>query len=224
MFWRKVGVLVWKDLLLEFRSKQMISSMLIFSFLVIVIFAFAFNPVQRTTQEVLPGIIWVAFTFAGVLGLNRAFAVERDNDCLLGLMLAPVDRTAIYVAKVTSNFIFTGLTEIVSFPLFLVFFNYHLQASLGWLVLTIFLGTLGFVAVGTFLAALASNTRMSEILLPLMVFPVMVPVLIAAVEATSTLMSGGQWQAVASWLRLLGVYDIIFLAVAYVLFDYCLEV
>ena len=164
IFWKKVGALVKKDLALEFRSKEIISTMLIFSFLVIPIFAFSFSPSRQTTREVFPGIVWVAFTFAGMLGLGRSFTGERENDCLLGLMLAPLDPTAIYFAKVIDNFLLMALMEAVSFPLFLVFFDYRPQGSLWPLLLVIFLGTLGFCIAGTFLAALSSNARASEIL------------------------------------------------------------
>lgn len=221
---RQLGTLLWKDLLLEFRTKEMLSAMLIFALLVIVIFAFAFHPTPSLTAEILPGLLWVTFAFAGVLGLNRSFTPEKTNDCLLGLLLAPMDRVVIYVAKLLGSFIFITIMEAIALPLFIVFFNYRLEAPIGWLVLTIILGTVGFAAVGTFLAALAANTRLSEVVLPLLVFPVIVPVLIAAVEATAGLLSGGQWPVIASWLRLMGVYDIIFLVVAALLFEYTLEV
>ncbi|GAW93741.1 heme exporter protein CcmB [Calderihabitans maritimus] len=220
----QVGNLVWKDLTNEFRTKEMLSSMLIFSFLVIVIFAFAFNPAQATTREVFPGIIWVGFSFAGVLGLNRSFTTEKYNDCLMGLMLAPVDRTVIYFGKVITNFILMVIIEVISLPLFFVLFDYKPQGNPWLLIPIMFLGTLGFVAVGTFLAALSANTRASEILLPIILFPIIVPVIIAAVQSTAGALTGKEWSEIGRWIKLLAVYDIVFLAVPFILFDYVLEV
>ncbi|KKM11279.1 hypothetical protein SY88_09430 [Clostridiales bacterium PH28_bin88] len=229
-FLGKIANLVWKDLVTEFRTKEMISSMFIFAFLVILIFAFAFTPTRETTREVFPGIIWLGFTFAGILGLNRSFSGEKDNDALLGLMLAPVDRTAIYFGKVISNLVFMGAMEIISLPLFFILFSFRLEGSLWLLLLVIMLGTLGFITVGTLLAALSANTRTSEILLPLIVFPIVIPVIIAAVKSTGILLMGmppGEVQLIADfwrWIKLLAVFDVVFLVVPFVLFEYVLEV
>ncbi|WP_366923591.1 heme exporter protein CcmB [Metallumcola ferriviriculae] len=223
-FFAKVGNIVWKDLVTEFRTKEMLSAMLIFSVLVIVIFAFAFTPTRDLTSKVFPGIIWVAFTFSGILGLNRSFLNEKQNETLLGLMLAPVDRTAIYFGKVISNLAMMLIMEIISLPLFFVLFDYRFSGSLLQLLLVIFLGTLGFIAVGTFLAALAANTRTSEILLPIILFPILVPVIIAAVESTGLILAGHAFADFSGWVKLIGVYDVVFLVVPFILFDYVLEV
>lgn len=224
MVFRQAWHIFWKDLLLEWRSKQTISSMLIFAIMVVVVFAFAFQPTKELTQAVFPGMIWIAFTFAGILGLNRAFVSERQQDCLMGLMLAPLDRTAIYFGKVLGTIFLMGVTELVALPLFFVFFDYRLQGSVGLLVLVILLGTLGFATVGTFLAAVAANARTSEILLPLILFPILVPILIASVKATGLVLVGIGGDDLVIWLRLLAVYDLVFLVVPFLLFDYVLEV
>lgn len=219
--------LVWtiaaKDLRAELRTKQMSSAMFIFAFLVIVIFAFAFDPTRQNLAFVLPGVIWVAFFFAAMLGLNRSFVGEKLNDCLHGLMLAPVDRSAIYFGKVLANLIFTLVVEAVSLPLFFVLFNYQVQGS--WLLLfgTVGLATFGFLAVGTFLSALSANTRTSEILLPVILFPVAVPVVIAAVQATRGILTGAPVAEFAAWFGVLGVYGVVFLVVPFLLFEYVLE-
>ncbi|MEW6663415.1 MAG: heme exporter protein CcmB [Bacillota bacterium] len=226
-YWRKLGALVGKDIAVEFKTKEMLSSMFIFSFLVIVIFAFAFTPSRATTREVFPGILWIGFAFAGVLGLNRSFAGEKDNDCLLGLMLTPVDRTAIFLAKAASNLLFLVAVEAVSLPLFFVLFDYRLEGPLWLLLAVILLGTIGFIVIGTFLAALAANTRASEILLPLILFPVIMPVVIGAVKCTAIVLAGVPPELkgeLVRWVQLLGVYNIIFLTVPLMLFDYVLEV
>ncbi|MFA5536785.1 MAG: heme exporter protein CcmB [Bacillota bacterium] len=214
-----------KDLLLEWHSKQVISSMLTFSVLVVVVFAFAFPPSRGITEAVFPGMIWVAFTFAGVLGLNRAFVSEKHQDCLMGLLLAPCDPVSIYIGKTLGTFFLMVVMEIISLPLFLVFFDYRIVGSVGLLVLIIFLGTLGFATVGTLLGALAANTRSSEILLPLILFPIVVPILIASVKATGLILTGsGQVEQLVTWIRLLVVYDLIFLIAPLLLFEYVLEV
>jgi heme exporter protein B len=223
-YFRQIRAIVWKDLVSEFRTKEMLSAMLIFSFLVIVIFAFAFDPARETTRAVFPGIIWVGISFAAILGLNRSFLAEKENDSLLGLMLAPCDRSVIYFAKVIGNLILVWLVILISMPLYFIFFNFQWTGSILTLVLIIFLSTLGFISVGTFLAALAANTRTSEILLPIIVFPIAVPVIIAAVESTGIVLGSVAYDGLTSWLMLLILYDVVFLAVPFVLFDYVLEV
>lgn len=224
MIFRQAWHIFWKDLLMEWRSKQTISSMLIFAIMVVVVFAFAFQPTRELTQAVFPGMIWVAFVFAGILGLNRAFVSEKQQDCLMGLMMAPLDRSSIYFGKVLGTLFLMGLIELIALPLFFVFFDYRLQGSLLLLVLVIILGTLGFATVGTFLAALAANARSSELLLPLILFPILVPVLIASVKATGIVLTGGEMKELVSWLRVLAVYDLIFMIVPFLLFEYVLEV
>lgn len=223
-FFRQIKAIVWKDMTAEFRTKEMLSAMLIFSFLVIVIFAFAFDPTRETTRAVFPGLIWVGITFAAILGLNRSFLSEKENDCLMGLMLAPADRSAIYFSKVIGNLIFVLLVVLVSLPMYFIFFNFQFSGSALTLALIIFLSTLGFISVGTFLAALSANTRTSEILLPIIVFPIAVPVIIAAVESTAIVLGSVAYDGLASWLMLLVLYDVIFLVVPFMLFDFVLEV
>jgi len=226
-YWRKIGAMVTKDLVVEFKTKEMLSSMFMFSFLVIVIFAFAFTPSRATTKEVFPGILWIGFIFAGVLGLNRSFAGEKESDCLLGLMLTPVDKTAIYLAKAAGNFLFLVAVQAVSVPLYFILFDYRLQGPLWLLPAVILLGTFGFIIIGTFLAALAANTRASEILLPLILFPLLMPVVIGAVKCTAIVLAGVPSELegeLIRWILLLGGYNIIFLTASLMLFDYVLEV
>jgi heme exporter protein B len=226
-YWRKLGALVSKDIAVESKTKEMFTSMFVFAFLVIVIFAFAFAPDRATTKEVFPGILWIGFIFAGVLGLNRSFSSEKENDCLSGLLLTPVDRTAIYLAKAASNFLFMTAVQAVSLPLFFIFFDYRMQGPLWLLLAVILLGTAGFVVIGTFLAALAANTRAGEILLPLILFPVIIPVVIGAVKSTAIVLAGvppGLEGELVRWMQLLGGYSIIFLTVSLMLFEYVLEV
>ncbi len=220
-----------KDLRQEFRTKQMLNSMIIFALLVMVIFSFAFGnessiPIQGINKKVIdllaPGMLWIAFTFAGMLGLSRSFAGEKEEGCLEGLKLCPVDRAEIYNGKVISNAVLMFLMEITTVPIFVVLFNYDLKNIPG-LALVIILGTFGFIFVGTLLSALTVNTRTREILLPVILFPVLIPVILSAVTATGTMLSSADISEIWGELQILAIYDIIFFVVAQLVFEYTIE-
>jgi len=217
-----------KDLQAEVRSKEILGSMFVFAVLVLVIFNFTLSLDGERTRELGPGILWVAFIFSGVLGLNRTFASERENRSLDGLKLAPVDRSAIYFAKLASNLTFMLVAEALLLPLFGLFFNFNLLSDLTpaeffTFLLVVVLGTVGYAAVGTTLAAIAANTTMREVMLPLLLFPVAVPVVIGASESTRILFQhdplGNPWQ----WIRILAVFATIFMVVSWLTFEYVLE-
>lgn len=218
-----VAVIIWKDLLAEFRTKELLSSMLLFAMLVVVIFNFTFEPGSRAAVEAAPGILWVAFTFAGVLGLHRAFSRETENGCLHGLMLTPIDRGLIFIGKMIGNVIFILLVELFTLPLFAILFNVPVLAGLDRLSLILVLATIGFAAVGTLFSAIAINTRTREIMLPILLFPVEVPVILAAVNATAATLNGRGWPAITGWIKILAAFDVIFVMVCYVTFEYVLE-
>ena len=219
---RKILAIVWKDIIAELRTKEMFSAMFVFAVLVIVIFNFAFElrGVDRV-REAAPGILWVAFTFAGVLGLNRAFVLERDRGCLEGLLLAPVDHTAIYFGKMISTVLFMLVVEALILPVFTVFFGINLFEI--WLVIIVVLGTLGFAGVGTLLSAMTAQTRAREVLLPILLLPVAAPVLIFAVKATAGVLDGLPLSEITRWLQMLVAFDVIFPAVAFMTFDYVVK-
>ena len=219
-FLTKMGTILWKDLRAELRTKDILTSMFVFAFLVIVIFNFAFELQRLEPEAIAPGVLWVAFTFAGVLGLNRSFVLEKDRGCLEGLRLWPVDRGAIYLAKMMGNITFILLMEAIALPLFLALSNLPLP----WELLPILLlGTIGFAGVGTLFAAISVNTRTREVMLPLLLFPVIVPVIIAAVKATGVVFAGDSLKEAGGWLNLLISFDAIFLVVAFITFEYVLE-
>jgi heme exporter protein B len=222
-YFRKILAIVAKDIAAELRTKEMFSAMFVFSVLVIVIFNFAFD--LRVTGEsvrlVAPGALWVAFVFAGILGLNRSFVLERDRGCLDGLLLAPVDHTAIYFGKMISTFLFMLVVEALTLPVFTAFFGVNLFDLR--LILVILLGTLGFAGVGTVLSAMTAQTRAREVLLPILLLPVAAPVLIAAVKATAGILDGLPAGDIAVWLRLLVAFDLLFPAVALMTFDYVVK-
>ncbi len=220
-----------KDLRAEFRTKQMLNSMMIFALLVIVIFSFAFGNeapifVQGINKKIVdllaPGMLWIAFTFAGMLGLSRSFAGEKEEGCLEGLKLCPVDRAEIYNGKVLSNMVLMLLMEIITLPVFVILFSYDIKNITG-LVLVIILGTLGFIFVGTLLSALAVNTRTREILLPVILFPILLPLILSAITATGVMLASGDLSEITGHLQILAVYDIIFFIVAQLVFEYTIE-
>jgi heme exporter protein B len=220
-FVRALLAVVWKDLAAEWRSREMINAMLVFALLVIFIFNFALELQPAARAAITSGVLWVTFTFAGTLGLNRSMAVEKDRGCLDGLLLAPVDRTAIYFGKTLANWLFMLLTVVIVLPIYSVLYNMNLL--LLPLIGVILLGSWGYVAVGTLLASMAVQARTRDILLPILLFPVVIPLLVAAVKASSAILGGLPVEELTPWLNLLVGYDIIFTAVAFMVFEYVVE-
>jgi len=220
-FMRALLAIVWKDLAAEWRSRELISAMLVFALLVIFIFNFALEMTPQTRNDVTSGVLWVTLTFAGTLGLNRSMAVEKDRGCLDGLLLAPVDRTAIYFGKTLANFIFMLLVAIIILPVYSVLYNVNL--FLGGLFLVILLGAWGYVSIGTLLATMAVQARTRDILLPILLFPVTIPLLVAAVKASGGYLKGLEMVEITPWINLLIVFDLVFTAVAFLVFDSVVE-
>jgi len=220
-FIKAVSAVVWKDLQAEFRSRELFSAMLVFSLLIILIFNFALELDIKTRQSVTSGVLWATFAFAGTLGLNRSMAIEKDRGCLDGLLLAPVDRSAIYFGKVISNLAFMLIVEAIVLPVYSVLYNINLFQP--GLLLVILLGSIGYVGVGTLLAAMSVQTRTRDILLPILLFPVVIPVLLAAVKASSGYLEGLEFSEILGPLSLLIAYDVIFISVAFMVFDSVVE-
>jgi heme exporter protein B len=219
---RAVLALVRKDLLVEFRSREVLLSMGFFALLVVVIFGFTLEA-RRLDPVLAPGMLWVAFSFAGVLGLNRTMGVERENGCLTALMLGPVDRSAIFLAKVLANLVFMGLVELVTFPVFSALLHISFAHCFWAMIPVAFLGTLGFASLGTLLAALAGQARARDVLLPIILYPVWIPLLVAAVRLTAHLLEGRPLGEAGGWLRLMVAFDIVFFTLGMILFEYVLE-
>jgi heme exporter protein B len=218
---RALGAVVWKDVAAELRSRELISSMGVFSLLVIFIFNFALELDAAARATVTSGVLWVTFAFAGTLGLNRSMAIEKDRGCLDGLLLAPVDRTAIYFGKALANLIFILAIAAIVLPVYSILYNVNL--FIPGLLLVIILGAEGYVAVGTLLASMAVQTRTRDILLPILLFPVIIPVLVAAVKASSGFLQGIPLDEIQPWINILLVYDVVFTAVAFMVFEYIVE-
>jgi heme exporter protein B len=222
-FLNRAWAIAWKDIVGELRTREMVFSMLLFGFLVILIFNFGIEPGLREENLVKPGVLWAAFTFAGILGLNRSFAAEKENDCLQGLLLCPVDRAVIYLGKFLGNFIFLLAMGVVVFFFFAILYNVDLVRTLLPMVLIIVLATIGFSAVGTLFSAVAVGIKTRDVILAILLFPVMVPVILAAAKSSSQVLDGHGLASGASWLLLLVVYDLVFLAISIMTFDYVLE-
>ena len=218
---RPVLALVWKDILLELRTKDIVVSVLLFALIVIVVFNFAINPTPDRVAVIAPGILWVAFVFGGVVGLTRSFALEKDQGNLQGLMLAPVGRDAIYFGKTLGVFVFMIIVEAITFPVFAMLFN--LPLAVPELVPVVLLGTLGIASVGTVFSAMAVNTRSREVMLPILFLPVVIPVVVAAVEASGVVIRGESGSDLVRWIPLLAVFDAVFLVVGPVAFNMVVE-
>lgn len=220
-FLRQVLAIVQKDLAAELRTKENLSAMVVFALLVLVIFNFAFELQGVDITALGSGVLWVAFTFSGILGLGRSFAAEKDKGSLEGVLLSPVDRGAVFLGKAISNFLFITVMEAVTLPLFALLNN----VAIPWfpLVPYIVMGTIGFAAVGTLLSAVASSTKMREVMLPILLFPVSIPLLMAAVNLAKGALQMRDFADVSNWFSILLVYDVIFLVVAFWVFEYVVE-
>jgi heme exporter protein B len=218
---RAVLAIAWKDLAAELRSRELLSSMLVFAVLVILIFYFALELDVKARSGITAGALWVTFSFAGTLGLNRSMAIEKDRGCLDGLLLAPVDRSAIYFGKALSNLAFMLIVEAVVVPVYSIMYNLNL---FNWgLIGVMLLGSVGYIAIGTLLAAMSVQTRTRDVLLPILLFPLLIPILVAAVKASSGFLLGSGMDDILPWLNILIVYDLVFIAVAFMVFDYVVE-
>ena len=211
-------VLARKDLALELRTRTGLVSAVVFTALVLTVFNFGRDPTAVAVIDLAPSILWVTFTFAGVLSLNRAFQLELENQALEGLLVSPIDRRALYLGKLWSNLIFLFVVEAVGLPLFALFFNVPVLHVLPPLAGLIALATVGFVAVGTLLSALVIRVRFAELMLPVLLLPFLIPPLVGAVQVTARLLSGRPLSEVVGWLKLLLAYDIVFVALATLLF------
>jgi heme exporter protein B len=220
-FFRQLYAIIAKELAVEWRTRETLSAMLVFALLVLVVFNFAFDLQGLDMRVVGAGVLWVAFTFSGILGLGRSFAAERDKGSLEGMLLAPVDRGAIFLGKACANLVFILVMELVTLPLFVVLFN----VSLSWFPLAayILLGTIGFAAIGTLLSAIAASTRMREVMLPVLLFPVLVPLLVASVKITQGSMQDLAPAEYQGWVNLLIAYDVIFIVLAFLTFAFVVE-
>ena len=212
-----------KDLRLELRRRDSVMTMFFFGTLLLFVFHFAFDLPPEKVAEMAPGLLWLAFLFTGTLGLAQLFQAERENHCLDALLLSPLDRGALFLAKTSFNLLLMVVVEIVVIPLFWILFNLSAWNLLPQLILVTILGTLGFCVLGTIMAAITLRARARELLLPLVLFPLMIPVILATIRCMETVMATGGIDEAMPWLRLLIGFDIIFLTIGILIFDWVIE-
>jgi heme exporter protein B len=208
-----------KDIRAELRSRTALLSALVFAALVLVVFNFARDPTVLAASDLAPSVLWVTFALAAIVALNRAFNIERENAALDGLRLAPISREALFLGKLLANLAFVGTVELVTLPLFILFFNVSLGRALPGLLGVTALATIGFIAVGTIFSAMAVRTRFAELMLPVLLLPFMVPPLIGAVQVTSRLLADRPLSEMLGWLRILALYDIVFVTLCTLAFS-----
>jgi heme exporter protein B len=211
-----------KDLRLELRSRERLLSMLVFAVLVAVVFSFAIDPAVRA-GTVAGAMLWVMVLFTGMLGLGRSFALEREQDAMTGILLAPVDRGAVFLGKFLSNLVLLSAVELVAFPIFALFFQLAMGRVAGGIALVVVLASIGFMALGTLFSAMAAGTRMGETLLPVLLLPLLVPVVIFAAGATQRLLAGRPMAEIVGNLKMLGAFDVVFLVVCTLAFGAVME-
>jgi len=216
-----VSAILWKDLKIELRTKEIFASSFLFALIVLVIFNFTLFLSPTEATRLGAGFLWISFTFAGLLSLNRSFALEKEESCAQGLVISPADKGAVYLGKLLSNVVFMLATELVILPLFAAFFNVSITGHVGILLLALLLGSVGFSSVGTIFSAMAAGTRMREVMLPVLLLPVSVPLIIAAVETTAYALGSGERPDF--WIRLMVVYDVVFVTSSLLVFEYVLE-
>lgn len=208
-----------KDLKVEWRTKTAFISSLVFAVLVLAVLYFARDKTSVGDYDLAPGALWVTFTFAGMLGLNRAFLLERENRALDGLRLTPTSPTALFLGKIAGNLVFLGVVELVSLPLFILFYDVPIWRQLPMLMAVVALATVGYVAVGTLLSAMVVRTRFSEVMLPVLLLPFLVPPIVSAVQLTWRILALRPLSEMTGWLSLLAAFDIIFFTLSLLLFE-----
>ena len=218
-----VWAIVVKDATVEWRTKTAFMSAVVFAILVLSILYFARDPTAVSSLDIAPGALWVTFTFAAMLGLNRAFLLERENQAIDGMLLTPVPRTAIFVGKMSGNLLFVGFVELISVPLFVLFYNVSLAGRLPQLLAVTAMATVAFVAVGTLLSAMAVRTRFAELMLPVLLLPFLIPPVVGAVQLTARILAARPASELMGWLKLLAAFDIVFCVLAILLYEATLD-
>lgn len=220
---RRAFIVLWKDWLIERRSKSSLNAVVFFALILLFLFQFALGPDRERLHAALPGLLWLGFILAGLLGLGGVFLVERDNDCWEGLLLAPGDKSAIYVGKLAANLVLMTLVEAVILALVGVFYGIDLYAVLAPLAAVVVLGTIGIAAVGTLFGAMTAQVRSRELLFPVLLLPMQVPVLLATVSATEVVLAGRPLAEAAAWLKLLAVADTVYLVIGLLTFEFVFD-
>ena len=215
--------IVWKDLVIEYRSREIFPTTLLFSVLILLIFNFAFEFKSEVKPNTISAMLWITFTFSGILGLSRSFTLEKENDAIFGMTLTPVYKIYIFIGKFISNLLLIVLMELFVIPVFILFFNLNITEILLPIIGVVILGTIGIISIGTFFSAMVVNTRLKELMLPVLIFPLIIPVIFNSVKICTAIIEGKDFYHYKSSLQVLISFDIIFLTICAVLFEYLLE-
>lgn len=215
--------ILWKDIINELRTKEIVLSMAAFSVVLVVIFNFSLVINKDNVGHLVPSLLWISIIFVGTLGLSRTFALEKENSAITGILISPVDRSMLYFAKVISNLLYVLIIQFLLLSLFLFMFNINLTGNILILIFIMFLGAVGFSTLGTLFSTMAINTKLRELLLPVILFPVIIPVIINAVKATSIIFSGGGYIEIKPFMNILIAFDIIFLVTSALVYEFVVE-
>ena len=222
-FFHGVITIIKKDLSMELRAKEVFTTTFMFALLTVIIFNFAVEMDASNTKQMAAGVLWVAFLFSGAISMNRSFLYEKEEGCLSALMLAPIDRSSIFFGKMATSLIVTLLTMTIIVPVFTVLFNINVMEHFFWQALSFFLGGLGFVTVGSLISAVSVNLRAREMMGPLLMLPVVVPVVISAVKLSGGLINGEEIGTLMIWVKTLAVFDVVYLVIAWLVFESIIE-
>ena len=215
--------ILWKDIINELRTKEIVLSMAAFSVVLVVIFNFSLVINKDNVTTLVPSLLWISTIFVGTLGLSRTFAIEKENSAITAILISPVDRSILFLSKVISNFLYILIIQFLLLFLFLFLFNINLSGDVFLLIAVMFLGALGFSALGTLFSTMSINTKLRELLLPVILFPVIIPVIINAVKATSIIFNGGGYGEISPYMNILISFDIIFLVVSALVYEFVVE-
>ena len=218
-----IKTILWKDIVSELRTKELLSSMAAFSIVLIVLFNFSLTITSENAPFIVPPLLWISIVFIGTLGLSRSFAIEKENSAITGILLSPVDRSLLYFAKVISNFLYIFVIQVLLTALFILLFNISLKGSFVNLLVVFIIGGIGFSSLGTLFSTMAINTKLREVILPVILFPLLLPVLINAIKATEIIINGGVFNEILPYLKILVCFDIIFLVASALVYEYVVE-
>lgn len=223
---RRMRAIAWKDLTAERRSRAVLNAVTFLGVLILMLFGFALGPDGDALRDAAAGALWLAILFSGILAFNRSYQIELDGGALESLLLYPGSRWSIFAGKLLANLAFVFLVELIVIPVAMVLFQVRFPEGWAWAsqLAVLILGTVGFVTLGTFYSAMSSRSRSREVLLPLLLFPMMIPVLLGAVESSTSLLSGDPMREAGAWMGMLTAFDVIFLTAALVTFEYVIEV
>lgn len=222
-YFKTIFHIVEKDLLLELKTKEVINSMLVFALLVVVVFSFIFEPGAEYKNDLSAGILWMAIIFSGILGLNKSMMNEINGGNLNALLLAPVDKSAIFFGKAISNFLFMMIMEVITILIFVIFYDVPILNNFLMTAITLLAGTYGFAVLGTLFSIISVKSKTREVMLPILLLPIIIPVVLSAIQAMNIFLKGDDVADSYKWLQLLAVFDIVFTLVIYVIFDFVIE-